>query len=78
MKELSVQYVYGYTPQEFSYALRLIAEGKVDAASLITGAVGLDGVAQAFAELASPDRHTKILIRPGDKSLQLRHPSGVA
>ena len=78
MKELSVQYVYGYTPQEFSYALRLIAEGKVDAASLITGAVGLDGVAQAFAELASPDRHTKILIRPDDRSLQLRHPSGIA
>ena len=33
MKELNVQYVLGYTPEEFAYSLRLIAEGQVDAAS---------------------------------------------
>src|SRR6202041_2070037 len=32
MKELNVQYVLGYTPEEFAYSLRLIAEGQVDAA----------------------------------------------
>ena len=36
MKELNVQYVLGYTPDEFAYSLRLIAEGQVDAASLVT------------------------------------------
>ena len=36
MKELNVQYVLGYTPEEFAYSLRLIAEGEVDAASLVT------------------------------------------
>ena len=64
MKELNVQYVLGYTPAEFASSLRLLAEGKVDAAQLITGTVGLDDVAQAFNDLANPERHTKILIAP--------------
>ena len=64
MKELNVQYVLGYTPTEFAHSLRLLAEGKVDAAQLVTGKVGLDGVAQAFSDLANPERHTKILIEP--------------
>ena len=36
MKELNVQYVLGYTPDEFAGSLRLLAEGQVDAASLVT------------------------------------------
>jgi threonine dehydrogenase-like Zn-dependent dehydrogenase len=64
MKELNVQYVLGYTPDEFAHALRLIAEGEVDAASLVTAAVGVDGVASAFADLANPERHTKIIVEP--------------
>jgi threonine dehydrogenase-like Zn-dependent dehydrogenase len=64
MKELNVQYVLGYTPDEFAYALRLIAEGQVDAASLVTATVGIDGVAAAFADLANPERHTKIIVEP--------------
>jgi threonine dehydrogenase-like Zn-dependent dehydrogenase len=64
IKELSVQYVLGYTPEEFSASLRLLAEGEVDGASLVTGRVGLDGVAQAFDDLANPERHTKIIVEP--------------
>jgi threonine dehydrogenase-like Zn-dependent dehydrogenase len=64
MKELSVQFVLGYTPTEFASSLQLLADGKVDAASLITGKVGIDGVAQAFADLGNPEKHTKILVEP--------------
>jgi threonine dehydrogenase-like Zn-dependent dehydrogenase len=64
MKELNVQYVLGYTPEEFAYSLRLIAEGEVDAASLVTASVGIDGVAKAFADLANPEAHTKIIVEP--------------
>jgi threonine dehydrogenase-like Zn-dependent dehydrogenase len=64
MKELNVQYVLGYTPDEFAYSLRLIAEGQVDAASLITARVGIDGVAQAFSDLANPEAQTKIIVEP--------------
>ena len=64
IKELNVQYVLGYTPDEFAASLRLIAEGEVDAGSLVTASVGIDGVAQAFADLANPERHTKIIVEP--------------
>ena len=64
IKELNVQYVYAYTPEEFAASLRLIAEGQVDAASMVTAQVGIDGVAQAFEDLANPERHTKIIVEP--------------
>ena len=64
MKELNVQYVLGYTPEEFARSLRLIADGEVDAASLVTAKVGIDGVAQAFEDLANPEAHTKIIVEP--------------
>jgi threonine dehydrogenase-like Zn-dependent dehydrogenase len=64
-KELSLQFVLGYTPEEFAATLRHIAEGAIPTVPLITGHVGLDGVAQAFADLGSPERHAKILVHPG-------------
>jgi threonine dehydrogenase-like Zn-dependent dehydrogenase len=64
LKELNVQYVLGYTPDEFAGSLRLLAEGHVDAASLVTGRVGIDGVARAFDDLANPEAHTKIIVEP--------------
>ena len=63
-KELNVQYVLGYTPDEFAASLRLIAEGEVDAASLVTAQIGIDGIAKAFADLANPEAHTKIIVEP--------------
>jgi 2-desacetyl-2-hydroxyethyl bacteriochlorophyllide A dehydrogenase len=64
VKELSLQFVLGYTPQEFASSLKLLANGEVDAPSLITAKVGLDGVKGAFAELGNPEQHTKILVEP--------------
>lgn len=64
VKELSLQFVLGYTPDEFARCLRLLAEGQVEADALITGKVGLAGVKGAFEELANPERHTKILVEP--------------
>lgn len=63
-KELNVQYVLGYSPEEFADTLRGIAEGELDVAPLITARVGLDGVAQAFVDLGNPDNHAKILVKP--------------
>jgi threonine dehydrogenase-like Zn-dependent dehydrogenase len=64
VKELSLQFVLGYTPEEFARSLRLLAEGAVDAPALITGKIGLGGVKNAFRELGNPERHTKILVEP--------------
>ena len=61
----SCQLVLGYTPLEFRDALHALADGKVDASPLVTGTVGLDGVAAAYDALGDPERHAKILIDPG-------------
>ena len=63
-KELSLQFVLGYSPIEFGNALTAIAEGKVDLSPLITGRVGIDGVPQAFKDLGDPEQHAKILVMP--------------
>lgn len=63
-KQINVQFVFGYDPTEFANSLRAIAEGEIDVAPMITGRVPLDGVDEAFAELADPDRHCKILVTP--------------
>lgn len=63
-KELNLQFVLAYQPEEFAETLHNIAEGNVDVAPLITATVGLDGVAQAFSDLADPERHAKILVDP--------------
>jgi len=64
VKELNLQFVLGYTPEEFAATLRHIADGAIPVTPLITGHVGLDGVAAAFEELGSPERHAKILVHP--------------
>src|SRR5579883_2649599 len=63
-KQLNLQFVLGYTPDEFAATLRNIAEGKIDVAPLITGHAALAEVKGAFAALASPERHAKILVEP--------------
>ena len=63
-KELQLTFVLGWNGEEFRSSLRAIEEGSVDAGAFITGEVGLDGVASAFEDLASPDDHVKILVRP--------------
>ena len=64
-KELCLQFVLGYTPEEFAATLGHLARKEIEVEPLITGRVGLDGVARAFEELASPERHAKILVEPG-------------
>lgn len=63
-KEINVQFVLAYTPEEFTDSLRALAEGDIDARPLITGEVGLDGVGAAFDDLADPERHCKVLVTP--------------
>lgn len=63
-RELSIQFVFGYTPEEFAATHHVIASGAWDLAPMITGTVGVDGVPEAFVELGEPDRHAKILVTP--------------
>ncbi len=64
VKELSLQFVLGYTADEFAATLGAIAAGAIATAPLVTGKVGVEGVAGAFEELGSPERHAKVLVEP--------------
>lgn len=63
-KELSIQFVLYYAPEEFAEALAAVASGRLDWQPLVTGTVGLDGIAGAFAALEDPETHAKIMIDP--------------
>lgn len=63
-KELRLTFALGWTPQEFRESLANLAEGRIDGERLITGQVGIGDVPQAFADLADPGHHVKILVRP--------------
>jgi threonine dehydrogenase-like Zn-dependent dehydrogenase len=69
-KEIDLRFVVGYTPLEFWDTLNLLADGKVNAVPIVTGTVGLGGVEAAFAALAEPEHHAKIVIDPrGDANV---------
>jgi threonine dehydrogenase-like Zn-dependent dehydrogenase len=63
-KELNLQFVLGYTPDEFADTLATLHEGRLQTEPMITGRVGIDGVPGAFDMLAAPDEHAKILVMP--------------
>ena len=63
-RELSIQFVLGYEPHEFAATLFDIAAGRIAVEPLITGDVGVEGVAGAFEELRQPEKHAKILVEP--------------
>jgi threonine dehydrogenase-like Zn-dependent dehydrogenase len=69
-KEIELRFVLGYTPLEFRDALHLLADGKVNAAPVLTGIVGLEGVDNAFTALGDPENHAKILIDPTSEAVE--------
>ena len=80
LKELSLQFVLAYTPEEFAASLRLLAEGQVDAASTRhRPRRPFDGVARAFDDLANPEaahqdhrRALAVIIPRGEEARQRR------
>jgi threonine dehydrogenase-like Zn-dependent dehydrogenase len=63
-KELSIQYAVAYSAEEFDQTLQAMAEGVIDVSPLITAEVPLTGLPRAFEDLAHPDAHCKIVMRP--------------
>ena len=63
-KELQLKFVLAYSPAEFAATLDSICDGSIDPSPLISGRVGLDGIAAAFNELGDPESHCKIMVVP--------------
>ncbi len=62
-KQLTVQFVLGYTAAEFAETLAAFADGVVDTTPLVTRHVTLDELPAAFNALADP-RDCKIVVMP--------------
>ncbi len=70
-KEIDLRFAFAYDPDEFRATLHLMADRKIDARPLLTGTVGLGGVAAAFDALGDPETHAKILIDPASDATTL-------
>lgn len=63
-KEIDLRFTMAYSADEFADTLRRLCEGELNAAPMITGTTGFEGVPDAFDELAHAPRHAKIMVCP--------------
>jgi 2-desacetyl-2-hydroxyethyl bacteriochlorophyllide A dehydrogenase len=62
-KHLTLQFVLGYTPEEYAETLQAIADGVVDPSPLVTRTVTLDELPAAFRGLSKPEE-CKVVVIP--------------
>ena len=60
-KEIDLRFVVGSGPLDFRDTHHLLADGKIDASPIVTGTVGLEGVASAFDALTGAEHHATII-----------------
>lgn len=63
-KEVALQFVLGYVPEDFSLALDLLAREPGLAQRMITSKVGFAELPQLFESLRKPNPHGKVLLDP--------------
>jgi len=63
-RQVDLRFVLGYTLSEYASTLAHLSDGSLLGEPMITGTVGVDEVAGAFEDLASPETHAKILVEP--------------
>lgn len=66
-KQLTMRFVLGWTPLEFAASLAAIAAEPARVAPFVTAEVDLAATPEAFAMLASPEHHAKVLVRPNGR-----------
>ncbi|MGW5117812.1 alcohol dehydrogenase catalytic domain-containing protein [Streptomyces noursei] len=64
LRRITVNFGQGPTDRAYEIVLQRLADGEIDADALITGRVGLEGVADAFTALRDPAEHVKIMVLP--------------
>lgn len=63
-RQLSMEFVLAYEPQEFALILGRIASGQIDAGAVITWEASLDETARAFRLARQAGEHVKIVVNP--------------
>ena len=63
-KELLLQFVLGYTAEDFRLSLDLLGSGGFEAGAMITGRVTFEELPDVFESLRHPNAHGKVLLEP--------------
>jgi len=63
-KELRLQFVHGYSQDEFAYSLKSLAHGRVEFASILSQTIGLQQLSPVFEQLKQDPQLTKVLVDP--------------
>ncbi len=63
-KELALQFVLGYQHEDFALVLDLMAQNRIDTASLVSRVISLDELPDTFERLRRPGPDAKVLIDP--------------
>jgi len=64
MREIRLSASLGYERPDFEVSKTLVADGRVQCSPMHTATVGLDGMADAFADLATEPEQVKVLVDP--------------
>ena len=64
VKELRLQFVLGYVPEDFTLALDLLRSPHTDAAALVSRVVGFTELPEIFEGLRRPNPYNKVLVDP--------------
>jgi len=62
LKELEIQFVLGYRPDDFDYVIAMIASDRVDVEQMVTDIVDLNGLPGAFEALRKPSHQCKVML----------------
>lgn len=62
VKELEIQFVLGYRPDDFDYVIAMIASDRVDVAHMVTDIVDLNALPAAFEALRKPSHQCKVML----------------
>jgi threonine dehydrogenase-like Zn-dependent dehydrogenase len=64
-KNLKLVSATGFSPDDFSLALDLIASGRVQVQPLISERIPLEAAPEAFVRLRTPESAVGVLVQPG-------------
>jgi (R,R)-butanediol dehydrogenase/meso-butanediol dehydrogenase/diacetyl reductase len=62
VKELEIQFVLGYRPDDFDYVIAMIAGDRIDVGHMVTDIVDLDALPAAFEALRKPSHQCKVML----------------
>ena len=62
LKELEIQFVLGYRPDDFDYVIAMIASDRIDVDAMVTDIVDLNGLPGAFEALRKPSHQCKVML----------------